>query len=184
MVCAHSSIEVSQEDEFVCPGCSRNHRIQIIVELSLTSSGLVIVGALALTIVACLLPDKGSLSVIRRSFMPFGSPERLLTRCDFMAKPTPASRCYSFLRPLQKKVYPAPASFKSPSSARRVSLRAAIFTLYRSSSLPSRAVVRCGLSEPALSMKVLTFHAPIIKGITFIFFFLAGPLNGIAVDRG
>ena len=27
MVCAHSSIEVSAEDEFVCPGCSRNHRI-------------------------------------------------------------------------------------------------------------------------------------------------------------
>ena len=43
VVCAHSSIEVSQEDEFVCPGCSRNHRIQIITELSLTSSGLVIV---------------------------------------------------------------------------------------------------------------------------------------------
>ena len=32
VVCAHSSIEVSQEDEFVCPGCSRNHRIQIIIE--------------------------------------------------------------------------------------------------------------------------------------------------------
>ena len=33
VVCAHSSIEVSQEDEFVSPGCSRNHRIQIIIEL-------------------------------------------------------------------------------------------------------------------------------------------------------
>ena len=33
VVCAHSSIEVSQEDEFVCPRCSRNHRIQIIIEL-------------------------------------------------------------------------------------------------------------------------------------------------------
>ena len=33
VVCARSSIEVSQEDEFVCPGCSRNHRIQIIIEL-------------------------------------------------------------------------------------------------------------------------------------------------------
>ena len=35
VVYAHSSIEVSQEDEFVCPGCSRNHRIQIIIELVL-----------------------------------------------------------------------------------------------------------------------------------------------------
>ena len=33
VVCAHSSTEVSQEDEFVCPGCRRNHRIQIIIEL-------------------------------------------------------------------------------------------------------------------------------------------------------
>ena len=50
------------------------------------------------------LPDKGSLSVSRRSFMPLGSPESLLTRCHLMANPTPASRCSSFLRPLQKKV--------------------------------------------------------------------------------
>ena len=33
VVCAHSSIEVSQEDEIVCPGCCRNHRIEIIIEL-------------------------------------------------------------------------------------------------------------------------------------------------------
>ena len=33
VVCAHSTTEVSQKDEFVCPGCSRNHRIQIIIEL-------------------------------------------------------------------------------------------------------------------------------------------------------
>ena len=52
--------------------------------------------------------------------MPFGSPESLLTRCDLMANPTTASRCSSFLRPLQKKVKPAPTSFKSPSSARRL----------------------------------------------------------------
>ena len=78
--------------------------------------------------------------------MPLGSPESLLTRCDLMANPTPASRRSSFLRPLQKKVQPAPTSFKSPYSARRVSLRAAISTLYRSSSLPTRAVLRSGLS--------------------------------------
>ena len=33
VVCAHSSIEVSQEDEFFCPGCSRNYGIQIIIVL-------------------------------------------------------------------------------------------------------------------------------------------------------
>ena len=33
VVCAHSSTEVSQKEELVCPGCSRNHRIQIIIEL-------------------------------------------------------------------------------------------------------------------------------------------------------
>ena len=31
--CVHSGIEVPKEDEFVCPGCCRNHRIQIIIEL-------------------------------------------------------------------------------------------------------------------------------------------------------
>ena len=69
VVCVHSRIEISQEDEF-----------------------------------ACLLPDEGCLSVIRRSFMPFGSPESLLTRCDLVAKPTPASCRSTFLRPLQTKV--------------------------------------------------------------------------------
>ena len=32
VVCAHSGNEVPEEDEFVCPGCCRNHRIQIIIE--------------------------------------------------------------------------------------------------------------------------------------------------------
>ena len=36
-VCAHSSIEVSQEDECVCPRCSRNHRIQGPVVQSIVS---------------------------------------------------------------------------------------------------------------------------------------------------
>ena len=74
--------------------------------------------------------------------MPFGSHESLLTRCDLMANPTPASRRSSFLRPLQKKVKPASTSLKSPTSARRVSIRAAISTFYLSSSLPTRAVLR------------------------------------------
>ena len=52
--------------------------------------------------VACLLPDKGSLNVIRRSLMPFGNPVSFPTRSGLMAKPTPASRFSSLLRPLQK----------------------------------------------------------------------------------
>ena len=103
VVCAHSSIEVSKEDEFVCPGCSRNHRIQIIIELVFDLIWVGHCGCIG-TIAACLLADNRSLSVIRLSFMPFGSPESLLTRCDLMAKPTLASRRSFFLRPLQKKV--------------------------------------------------------------------------------
>ena len=45
VVCTHSSIEVSQEEEFVCTGCSRNHRIQIIIELVFDLIWVVIVGA-------------------------------------------------------------------------------------------------------------------------------------------
>ena len=41
--------------------------------------------------VACLLPDKGSLNVIRRSLMPFGKPVSFLIKSDLIAKPTPAS---------------------------------------------------------------------------------------------
>ena len=33
VVCAHSGIKVPEANEFVCPGCCRNHRIQIIIEL-------------------------------------------------------------------------------------------------------------------------------------------------------
>ena len=42
--------------------------------------------------VACLLPDKGSL---KRSLMSFGNPKSFPTRFDLMAKPTPASRLSS-----------------------------------------------------------------------------------------
>ena len=54
--------------------------------------------------VACLLPDKGSLNVIRRSLMLFGNPVSFLTRSDLMVNPTPASRLSSLLCPLQKNV--------------------------------------------------------------------------------
>ena len=36
--------------------------------------------------------------------MPLGSHESLLTRCDLMANPTPASRRSSFLRPPEESV--------------------------------------------------------------------------------
>ena len=52
--------------------------------------------------VACLLPDNGSLNVIRRSLMPFGNPVSFPKRSDLMAKPTPASRLSSVLRPLKR----------------------------------------------------------------------------------
>ena len=115
--------------------------------------------------------------------MPFESSESLLTRCDLMAKPTPASRRSFFLRPLQKNVQPVPTIFNSPSSARQVSHRAAISTLYRLVVYQVELfyVVVC---LPALFIKVRTFHTPIVKAITFISFFLARPLNGIPADRG
>ena len=59
-----------------------------------------------------------------------------------------------------------------------------VFISYLLSSLPTRAVLRCGLSDPALSIKVRTFHAPIRKGITLAFFFVFRPLKGIPADRG
>ena len=43
---------------------------------------------------------------------------------------------------------------------------------------------RCGLSDPALSKRVRTFHSPIFKGMTFVFFLVFRPLNGIPADRG
>ena len=64
-----------------------------------------------------------------------------------------------------------------------VSLRAAISTLYRSSSLPTRAVLRWSLSERALSIRVRKFHAPMVKGITCVLFFLVWPLSVIPADQ-
>ena len=81
--------------------------------------------------VACLLPDKGSLGVLRRSLMPFGSPESLPTRSVLMANLTLLLLLLlsSLLRPLRKNVQPAPTSLIAPTSARRVLLRAATVSL-------------------------------------------------------
>ena len=98
--------------------------------------------------VACSLPDKGSPNVMMQSLMPFGNPESFPTRSDLKAKPTPASYLSSVFRPSKKNVKPAPTSLISPTSAKRVSLRAAISIPYLPISLPSRAVLRCGLFIP------------------------------------
>ena len=61
---------------------------------------------------------------------------------------------------------------------------------YLPSSLPTRAVQRCGLSDPALFIFVRTFQAPIVNRITLVFFFvfffslLVRPLRGIPANRG
>ena len=101
---------------------------------------------------ACLLPDKGSLNVIRRSLMPF---------CILYSTPA------------------VPTSLISLTSAKCVSLTVAISIPYLPSSLPTTAVLGCRLSDPALSISVCTFHVPIFKGITCVFF-----RRGIPVDRG
>ena len=93
------------------------------------------VDAYALMMVACYLLAKGSRSVINLSFIPLGRLASLLTRQFFTAKHTPDSRRSFAFRSLQKNVYPAPISFSSP--ARRVSLRAAIWTLCLGRSLAS-----------------------------------------------
>ena len=99
VVCVNSGTEVTKKDEFVCTGCCRMSRLS---NLSLTSSWLVIVGAWALMMDACLLLDKGSLSVIMRSLMPLESPESVPTMSVLMANPTPPSRLSSDLRLIQK----------------------------------------------------------------------------------
>ena len=76
----------------VCPGCCRNHRIQICTERAFN---LIWVGHLwvhshlKLLHAFCQIRELG---IITRSFMPFESPESLVTRYDWMANPTPASR--------------------------------------------------------------------------------------------
>lgn len=104
-----------------------------------------------------------------RSLSPLGRLLSLLIKCDLMAKPTPASRRSSLLRPLQKNVYPALTSVSCPSSANLVSLRAAMCMLYRSSSRATSAVRLSGLSALELSMRVRTFHVPKVSGVTEVF---------------
>ena len=114
--------------------------------------------------------EKGTLMVIRRSFIPLGGPASLLTRGVLMAKPTPASRRSSCGRPLQKKVYPDPCSQHSPSSASLVSLSAAISTRYLCSSVAMRAVRLWGRSVVSRSKSVRTFHVAMLKGVILRFF--------------
>ena len=102
--------------------------------------------------VAYFLSVQGSLNVIRRSLMAFGRLESLPTRSVLMANPAPTSRLSAHLRPLQRNVYPAPTSLIPPAYARRVSINAAIPILYLPSSLPTRAVLRCSVSDPVLSI--------------------------------
>ena len=97
LVCAYSSIEVSQEDAFVFLGCRRNYRIQIIIELVFN---LIWVGHCGYI---CLFPDKGSLSVIKRSFMHYGSPESLLTRCGIDGETYSCFRPFFFLASTPEK---------------------------------------------------------------------------------
>ena len=87
-------------------------------------------------VVACFLLAKGSRSVINLSLIPWGGRglARLLTRQFFTAKRTPDSRRNLAFRPLKKKVFPAPTSFRCPSPAKRVSFRATVCTLYLDSS--------------------------------------------------
>ena len=49
-------------------------------------------------------------------------------------------------------------------------------------SLPTRAFLRCGRSDPALYISVHTSQAPIVKGITFVSFLRVRPLRGIPAD--
>ena len=73
-------------------------------------------------------------------------------------------------RPQGKKVWLAlPYTFRSNHSfpGLVVCAHSGISNLYRSSSLPTSAVLRSGLSELELSIRVRTLQAPMVRGITF-----------------
>ena len=53
--------------------------------------------------VACLLPDKGSLNNIRRSLMPFGNHVSFLTRSDLMANNNEKFRSFMSKENIHKK---------------------------------------------------------------------------------
>ena len=155
MVCAHSGTEVPEEDEFVYPGCSRSHRIQIIIELVFN---LIWVGHCGcIGTYNCLLPDKGSQrhqAVIYAFWKSWELADEVWLDGESYSCFTPLF----FLASTPEETVTSTNFFKSPSSTRRVSLRAAISTLYRSSFLLTIAALRWGLSEPALSIRVRTFH--------------------------
>ena len=126
---------------------------------------------------------RASLTVIRRQFIALGFSFREGTSLDLMANPTPASLFSAAGLPDQKKVYVDSGS--SPTSARRVSLRAAMSTLYRSSSLSIRALLRSGRAVPSRSSMVRTFHAARVICLALDFFLaFVLPLYGILSSRG
>ena len=94
----------------------------------------------------------------------WGRSSRCSSKEDCMANPTPESLLSSAGLPFQKKVYPPPFSTSCPSSAKRVSERAAIEMLYLASSFEIRAVLLSGRLELGLSSRDLTFQQASVSG--------------------
>ena len=96
VILPYTSIESSKNDELLGSHSSAK-RVKFLIEFVLDffwlghgrSSGLF---------------TQGTCMVIRRSLIPFVMLTSSFTRLDLTAKPTPASRLSSLLRPLQKKV--------------------------------------------------------------------------------
>lgn len=107
---------------------------------------------------------------MRRLLMP-GDSESWEIRRFLMANPTPWILGSTAAFPFQKKVYPPFSSFSCPSSARRVSDRAAMSRLHRLSSLAKVTDLLSGRLLEALPKSVLTLQAP--KLIVFVFVFSA-----------
>ena len=129
--------------------CSRN-TVQIIVELIVDFIWLVIVIAYALMTDACWLPDKGSVKRHRAINALWKSRELATKACYMIANPTPDS-CIS--RASTPKECVASTNFFDHSY------------FCKASSLPTRTVRRCGLSDCPSACP---------KGITFVFFFVLG----------
>ena len=77
----------------------------------------------------------------------------------------------------------------SPTTAESHLEQLSLFYIDLSSSLPTKAVLRCGLSDPALSNSVGAFHAPIwnapiFKGITLVIFCRFQSLRASGFDTG
>ena len=82
-----------------------------------------------------------------------------------MANPTPESLLSSAGLPFQNKVYPPPPfSTSCPSSAKRVSERAAIEIWYLASSFEIRTVLISGRLDLGLSSRDLTFQQASVSG--------------------